>query len=507
MTLPRRPWLWADRARRFPLLRLLDEQVVVADGAIGTRIQQLGVAEDDWAGLDGCNEILCESRPDLVRGIHEEFCRAGAELIETNSFGGSSISLAEYGIGERSHDLCRRSAILAREVATGYATSAPGKQRFVAGSVGSTAKLPSLGHVSFAELRRSLAVQARGLLDGGVDAILIETVQDILQAKAAVLGARDAMAAAGCEVPILASVTVERTGTMLLGTEVAAALVVLEGLEVDVVGLNCGVGPDAMVEQVRWLGSSASRPVAVMPNAGLPRSVDGKAVYDMSPEELAGYLEGFVREHGVALVGGCCGTGPEHVRAIARRVAGLPVRPRPLPAPTQAASLYQAVAVDQDPRPLLVGERTNASGSKRFRELLAASDWDGVVEMARQQASEGAHVLDLSVAQVGRDETADVTEVLGRLVTQTSLPLVIDSTRPVVLAAALEKIGGRPLINSVNLEEGESKADRVCELARDHGAILLCMAIDEQGMARDTERKVAVAKRLHDIAVRRHGMS
>ncbi|HJZ87956.1 MAG TPA: methionine synthase [Polyangia bacterium] len=497
-------WNLRERCARFPLLALMRERVLCFDGAMGTMLQRANLTPDDFAGKDGCNELLCETRPDVVSGIHAQYFAAGADLCETNSFGSTPIVLAEYGIAERSYELSRRAAELARAVASDF--QAPDQPRFVSGSVGPTTKLVSLGHISFDEMRAAFATQIRGLIDGGIDLVHIETSQDLLQMKAAVIGARDAMRLAGREVPICAQVTIETTGTMLVGSELSAALPVLESLDVDVVGLNCATGPDLMQEHARYLGKTAARFVSVLPNAGLPRNVGGVATYDLSPEELARYLELFVREYGVTVVGGCCGTTPEHIRVLAARVGSLTPAPRPAAQPPHVASLYQAVPLDQDAGPLYVGERTNANGSKLFRELLLAENWEAMVEMAKEQIREGAHVLDVCAAYTGRDEVRDMTEILRRFATQVTLPVMIDTTQVDVLEASLKLLGGRPLINSVNLEDGEPKADRICELARQFGCALVALTIDEQGMAKTADRKIEVARRIYDIAVGRHGL-
>jgi 5-methyltetrahydrofolate--homocysteine methyltransferase len=480
------------------------ERVLVFDGAMGTMIQCAGLGPDDFAGLEGCNEMLNETRPDIISGIHGQYLAAGADIIETNTFGSTPIVLAEYDIEGRAYDLSRRAAALARQVASDF--SAPDQPRFVSGSVGPTTKLPSLGHIAYDELVAAFRTQLRGLIDGGIDLVHIETSQDLLQMKAAVQGAREAMRISGRELPISAQVTIETTGTMLVGSEIGAALAVLESLDVDIVGLNCATGPDLMAEHARFLGKTAARFVTVLPNAGLPRNEGGVATYDLKPDDLARSLAGFVREFGVTAVGGCCGTTPEHIRALSAQVGSLAPAQRPAAQPPHVASLYQAVALDQEAGPLIVGERTNANGSKLFRELLLAENWDGMVEMAKEQTQEGAHVLDVCTAYTGRDEVRDMRETLRRYATSVTLPIMIDSTQLDVLERSLKLLGGRPLINSVNLEDGEPKADRICELARQHGAALVALTIDEQGMAKTADRKIEVARRIHDIAVNRHGL-
>jgi len=501
----RRPrWDLDERCRRFPLLSALRERVLVEDGAMGTMIHAANLSIDDYAGKENCVELINETRPEVIGAIHAAYLQAGADLVETNTFGSMPMVLVEFGIADRAYDLSRKAAAIAVEAARSFSTA--DRPRWVAGSVGPTTKMVSLGQVSFAAQRDSYATQIHGLLDGGVDVIQIETQFDILNLKAAVLAAREAMRRAGREVPLIAQVTIETTGTMLVGTEIAAALPVLEALDVDVVGLNCATGPDLMQEHARLLGQTASRFVSVLPNAGLPRNVGGVATFDLKPDALAAYQEKFVKDYGVSLVGGCCGTTPEHIRVLAERMRGLRPRPRPTPQPTQVSSLYSAVSLGQDPPPLIVGERTNANGSKKFRELLLREDWEGMVEMGKEAAGEGAHVLDVCAAFVGRDEGRDMGELLKRFATQVPLPLMIDTTQLDVLERALELVGGRAIINSVNLEDGEEKADRICALAREHGACLVALTIDEEGMAKDAARKVAVARRIHDIAVGRHGL-
>jgi 5-methyltetrahydrofolate--homocysteine methyltransferase len=493
-----------ERRRTLPLLRAMQERVLVCDGAMGTMIQARNLTPDDYAGFDGCPEVLVRSRPDVIRDIHAAYFDAGADCVETDTFGGMPHVLAEFDLAHECYDLNRRAAELAREVARGFSTK--DRPRFVLGSVGPGTRLVSLGHMTFDDLLRSITAQVEGLVDGGVDGVLVETCQDILQVKCAVLAASRVARSRGVQVPLLVQVTVETTGTMLVGTDIAAALAVLEALPVDVVGLNCATGPDLMVEHVRHLGRHATRMVSVQPNAGLPQNVDGRAVYHLTPAELGKAHRRFAEEFGAALVGGCCGTTPAHIRAIADAVAGVTPAARPTSFTPQLASLYSACPLDQDSGPLLVGERTNANGSLKFRELLLADDWDGIAELAKEQAAEGAHVLDVCVAYVGRDEVRDMTEALKKIVPAVPIPIMIDTTQLDVLEAALKLIGGRPIINSINLEDGEEKFDRIASLAREYGAALVALTIDEVGMAKDAATKLAVAKRMRDLAVDRHGL-
>ena len=508
---PRPRWNLSQRAGQFPILAAMLDRVLICDGAMGTMIQRARLTIADYEGKEGCPEILCRMRPDVIADIHRQYFAAGADVVETNSFGSTPLVLAEYAIAEEAFDLSRRSAAIARAVADEFTKQNPRLPRFVAGSVGPTTKLVSLGHLPYDELFASYVTQIHGLLAGGIDIVQIETAQDILGVKCAVLAARRAMQLAGREVPIIAQVTIETTGTMLIGTEIAAALPALEALDIDVIGLNCATGPDLMHEHVRFLGENASRLVSVLPNAGLPRNENGVAKYDLTPESLADFHERFVRDYGVALIGGCCGTNPAHIAALSSRLRGpdgKTPRPavRPQPGPSQATSLYLSVNLRQDPPPLIIGERSNANGSKKFRELLLREDFDGLVEIGREQIAEGAHLIDVCVAYVGRDEVRDMQEVLRRYSTQINLPLVIDTTQLDVLEAALKMLGGRAIVNSVNLEDGEEKANRVCQLAREYGAGLIALTIDEEGMAKTAARKIEVARRLYDIVCGRWGI-
>jgi 5-methyltetrahydrofolate--homocysteine methyltransferase len=489
------------------LLDVLAHRVLVADGAMGTMLQSVPLSLDDFAGLEGCNEILNITRPDVVRTVHRGYLEAGADAVESNTFGANLANLAEYGIADRIAELAEAGATLAREVADEFST--PDRPRFVLGSVGPGTKLPTLGHISFAELRDAYVEQVRGLLAGGADAVLVETSQDLLQCKAAVIAARRAMVAQRRHVPVIAQVTLETTGTMLLGTEIGAALTALEPLGIDLIGLNCATGPAEMSEHLRQLAKHSRIPLSVMPNAGLPELGRGGAVYPLTPDELATALAGFVTEFGVRLVGGCCGTTREHIAAVAQAVPGLtPRRRRPRPEPG-VSSLYTAVPFRQDASVLMVGERTNANGSKAFREAMLAERFEDCVQTARAQTRDGAHLIDLCVDYVGRDGTADMAELAGRLATASTLPIMLDSTEPTVLRAGLERLGGRCTVNSVNFEDGDgpgSRYQRVMELVREHGAAVVALCIDEQGQARTAEWKVRVASRLIDDLTATWGM-
>ncbi|MEV6356345.1 methionine synthase [Streptomyces hydrogenans] len=493
------PSVSADsRSRAAALREALARRVVVADGAMGTMLQAQDPTLEDFQNLEGCNEILSLTRPDIVASVHREYFAAGVDCVETNTFGANHAALAEYDIAHRVLELSEAGARVAREVADEF-TAADGRQRWVLGSIGPGTKLPTLGHAPYTVLRDAYQQNAEGLLTGGADALIVETTQDLLQTKASVIGARKALDALGADVPLIVSVTVETTGTMLLGSEIGAALTALEPLGIDMIGLNCATGPAEMSEHLRYLARHSRIPLSVMPNAGLPVLTSDGAHYPLSPAELADAQETFVREYGLSLVGGCCGTTPEHLRQVVERVRDLTPTPRdPRPEPG-AASLYQTVPFRQDTSYLAIGERTNANGSKKFREAMLEGRWDDCVEMARDQIREGAHMLDLCVDYVGRDGVADMEELAGRFATASTLPIVLDSTEVEVIRAGLEKLGGRAVINSVNYEDGdgpESRFAKVTRLAQEHGAALIALTIDEEGQARTVEKKVEIAQRI-----------
>ena len=490
-------------------LEALNERVIVFDGAFGTFVQGLDLGPDDFGGpsLEGCNEMLCLTRPDVIRSMHEAFLAVGVDAIETASFGSFSTVLTEYEIPERAYELNVAAARLAREVASDF--EADGRSRFVAGSIGPGTKLPSLGHIGFGELHDSYVEQARGLLDGGSDLFLIETCMDLLQIKAAMQACRKAMKIVGRDVPIQVQVTMETTGRMLVGTEIGAALVALEAMRPDVIGINCATGPSEMQEHLRHLSQHATMPISVLPNAGLPSVVDGRTHYDLTPAELASFHRHHVEDLGITVVGGCCGTTPEHLRQVVEAVRNVtPAKRTPVLEPS-LTSLYSPVPIHQDNSFLIIGERTNTNGSKAFRDLMLAGDWDGCTKMGSDQVREGAHVIDVCVDYVGRNGAIDMDEIASRFASQVSVPLVLDSTEPEVMEAALRHNGGRAVLNSANLEDGEdagSRLDRVFTLARDFGCAVVCLLIDERGQARDVEWKMEVAHRLHDIATQRYGL-
>ena len=495
---------------RQPFLDAANERVIVFDGAFGTFVQELDLTADDFGGvtLEGCNEMLCLTRPDVIASMHEAFFDAGVDVVETASFGSFSTVLAEYDIADRAHELNVAAARIARDVADGFERG-DGRPRYVAGSIGPGTKLPSLGHITFAALRDAYAEQARGLLAGGVDLFLVETCYDLLQVKAAMAGCRSAMRAEGRAVPMQVQVTIETTGRMLVGTEIGAALTSILSMKPDVIGINCATGPAEMQEHLRYLSQYCPVPVSVLPNAGLPSVVDGRTHYDLTPEDLARFHRHHIADLGITVVGGCCGTTPAHMRAVVEAVRGVePARRSPTYEPS-VSSIYSPVTLHQDKSFLIIGERTNANGSKAFRDAMLNADWDTCTKMAADQVREGAHVLDVCVDYVGRDGVADMDEIAKRFATAATAPLVLDSTEPQVMEAGLQRLGGRAILNSANLEDGElpgSRLDRVFSLAREYGAAVICLLIDERGQARDVEWKMEIAHRIHDIASERYGL-
>jgi len=495
------------------ILEVLADRVLLCDGGMGALVQAMNLSVDgDFQGHENCTDILCLSRPDVVREIHTRYFEAGADMVETNSFGGSPLTLAEFGIPELAYEINKRAGEIAREAAEQF--KGDGRQRFVVGSVGPGTKLPSLGHIGYDALEAALKIQSDGLIAGGVDAILIETCQDPLQIKAAVNAAKIARAAAGTDTPIFVQVTIETTGTLLVGADIAAAATVIESLGVPLMGLNCATGPQEMSEHLRWLSANWPGLISVQPNAGLPELVEGKTSYPLLPDTLAVWQERFLLEEKVNLLGGCCGTTPDHIRAVdamLRKHAGGAARPAAVKREVywvpSVASLYSSVPLRQENAFLSIGERCNANGSKKFREAQDREDWDTTVAMAREQVKEGSHTLDICTAFVGRDEIKDMTAVVSRMAGSVNAPLVIDSTELPVIEAALKLYGGKAIINSINFENGEEPAVRRMELARKFGAAVIALTIDEVGMAKDVEGKVAMAHRLYDFAVKQHGLA
>jgi 5-methyltetrahydrofolate--homocysteine methyltransferase len=475
----------------------LAQRVVVADGAMGTMLQAANPTLEDFQNHEGCNEILNISRPDIVRSVHNEYLAAGVDAIETNTFGANWSNLADYGIEDRIYELAFAGGKIAREAADSFSTQ--DKPRFVLGSLGPGTKLPSLGHTTYENLKYAYYTAAKGLSDSGCDALLVETSQDLLQVKAAVNGCRQAITESDRDIVLIAQVTVETTGTMLLGSEIGAALNTLEPMGIDLIGLNCATGPTEMSEHLRYLSKNAKIAISVMPNAGLPVLGSNGASYPLGPKELASALEGFVDDYGISLVGGCCGTTPAHLAAVVQQVSGKKVDARAPQLDPGASSLYQYVPFRQDKTYLAIGERTNANGSRAFRDALLAEDWEKCVEIARDQIRDGAHMLDLSVDYVGRDGAADMSQLASRFATASTLPIVLDSTEPGVIKAGLEHLGGRCVINSVNYEDGDGPTSRfakIMPLVKEHGASVVALTIDEEGQARDAEWKLRVARRL-----------
>ncbi len=490
-----------------PYLDKVMHGVTIFDGAMGTNLQLFNLGADDFGGphLEGCNENLTITRKDVVASVHASFLEVGCDVIETNTFGALAPVLSEYGLGEKAFELNKAAAMLAREVASSFS-----QQRFVAGSMGPGTKMPSLGQISFSDLRDAYETQARGLLVGGVDLLVIETVYDLLSAKAAVVGARRAMNLEGRIVPLQVQITVETNGRMLPGTETPSALTSLVALKPDLIGLNCATGPTEMSEHLRYLSQECAVPISCLPNAGLPSVVDGAMHYDLTPDGLADAHARFISEFGVRVVGGCCGTTPDHLRAVVQRCRNLEVPERTPVHNPAVSSLYTSVELHQDTSLLAIGERTNANGSRRFREAMLATDWDTCVTMAREQVADGAHLIDICVDYTGENGVANMNELALRLATASSLPLMIDSTEPDVIEAALMHLGGRSILNSVNLEDGDApgtRLDRFLSLSREYGAAVVATCIDQRGQARTPEWKLDAAKQIFEIATARYGLA
>src|SRR5215212_5070741 len=483
------------------------ERVVIFDGSMGATLEQFDLSlERDYKLPGRAHEALVLNRPDVIRDLHESMVQVGADVVETDTFQASRIKLGEWGLGDQGYEINRRAAEIAR--------AAIGEQRFVAGSIGPTGHLPAsddptLGRISFRELVAVFAEQAKGLVEGGADLLIIETAQDILEVKAAVFGAREAFAVAGRAVPLQTSVSLlPNGGKMLLGTDISAALATLEALHVDVIGLNCSTGPEDMRDAVRFLGEFCPVPVQCIPNAGIPhQGPDGETIFPEGPDSLSETLGEFVERYGVTIVGGCCGTTTEHIAAIVERVGGRAPGERPAPRPPHVASMMSATPLAQDPAPTLVGERVNSQGSRKAKELLLADDYDGLVQIAEDQVEGGAHVLDLCVALTERQDEAEQMRLVAKKVSLTQpAPIQVDSTEPDVIATALDQIPGRAIVNSVNLEAGREKMDRVVPIALKHGAALIALTIDEVGMGKTRERKLEIAQRIHDICCNEHGL-
>src|SRR5450432_538771 len=486
-------------------LKTLRERVIVYDGAMGTSVQVRQPSVEDFWGNEGCNEILVLSRPDLIRDIHASFLRVGCDVVETDTFGATRTVLAEYGLQDRTAEINIAAARLAKDVANQFAT--PERPRFVAGSMGPTTKLPSLGHIGFDAMAAAFEEQALALIEGGVDILLIETCQDLLQAKAALAGVFDAMKKAGKQLPVQMQITLEATGTMLLGTEIGAAHAALEPYDIDILGLNCATGPVEMNDAVRYLGLNSTKDVSVLPNAGLPQNEDGHAVYKLTPKELADYHRHFVVDYGVRIVGGCCGTTPEHLKAVVDAVSGIEPAKRDVKPTAAASSAYTSVPLDLEPKPLIVAEEMNTTTRvEHFKNLVRGKKYDDILALAKKLVNEGSHMLDLCCAIVGEDEKEYITSILERIATRVPAPILVDSTEADVVEEALKRIPGKAIINSINLEDGEKRTSKVLPMAKRYGAAVIALTIDEDGMALTAEKKTAIAKRIYDLATKKYGI-
>jgi 5-methyltetrahydrofolate--homocysteine methyltransferase len=486
-------------------LQTVKEHVVIYDGAMGTNIQKRNPTLDDYWGKENCSEVLVLSRPDIIREIHADFFTVGCDVVETNTFGGTNLVLGEFDLRDKVREINLKAAQLAREVAQQFSTK--DKPRFVAGSMGPTTKLPSLGHIGWDAMVASYEEQAAALIEGGVDVLLIETCQDLLQAKIATVGVLEAMRKAGKRLPVTVQVTLQESGTMLLGTEIGAALTALEPYDVDIIGLNCATGPAEMNEAVRYLSLNSTKLISVLPNAGLPQNVGGHAVYKLAPKDLADYHKHFVKDYGVRIVGGCCGTSPEHLKAVVDAVSGVEPAVRDVKPISAASSAYTSVPLDLEPKPLIVAEEMNTTTRvDHFRKLVQAKKYDDILRLAKKLANEGSHLLDLCCAIVGEDEKGYISAILEKIATRVPAPILIDSTEADVVEEALKRIPGKAIINSINLEDGEKRTSKVLPMAKRYGAGVIALTIDEEGMALTADKKVAIAHRIFDLATQKYGI-
>src|SRR4051812_6992521 len=487
-------------------LKTVRERVVIYDGAMGTCIQQYSPTLDDFWGKENCSEVLNLSRPEMIREIHAGYLQVGADIVETNTFGGSRLVLTEFGLQDRLEEINRAGVQLAKEVAASFSKN--GKPRFVAGSVGPTTKLPSLGHITFDDMVASYVEQAVVLLEAGVDVLLVETSQDLLQAKCAAVAMLDAMKKVGRRVPLQVQVTLQdENGTMLLGTDIGAALTALEVYDLDIFGLNCATGPKEMNDSVRYLGLNSPKEISILPNAGLPENVGGVPHYRLTPQELADYHKHFIVDYGVRVVGGCCGTNPAHIKAVAETCANLTPAKREVKVAGSASSAFTMVPLDLDPKPLVVAEEMNTTTRKvEFRDLVKSGNYDEILAMAKRLVNEGSHMLDVCCAIVGEDEDAYMDAVMEKVATRVPAPVMVDSTEANVIETALKRIPGKAIINSINLEDGEKRTSKVLPMAKRYGAAVIALTIDEEGMALTADRKVAVAKRIFELATDRYGI-
>src|ERR1700751_2520959 len=486
-------------------LQTVKQRVVVYDGAMGTNIHSRNPTLDDYWGKENCSEVLVLSRPDIIREIHADFCRVGCDVVETNTFGGSSIVVGEFALSECVHEINVKAAQLAREGEQQFSTK--DRPRFVAASLGPTTKLPSLGHIGFDAMVAAYEEQAAALIEGGVDILLVETAQDLLQAKIGVIGVLEAMRKSGKRLPVTVQVTLQESGTMLLGTEIGAALTALEPFDVDAIGLNCATGPKEMNDAVRYLALNSTKQVSVLPNAGLPQNVGGHAVYKLSPQELADYHKHFVQDYGVRIVGGCCGTTPEHLKAVVDAVSTVEPAKREVKRVGSASSAYTSVPLDLEPKPLIVAEEMNTTTRvDHFRKLVQGKKYDEILALAKKLVNDGSHMLDLCCAIVGEDEKGYITSILEKIATRVPAPILVDSTEADVVEEALKRIPGKAIINSINLEDGEKRTAKVLPMAKRYGAAVIALTIDEDGMALTADKKVAIAKRIYELATKKYGI-
>ena len=496
------------------LKELIKEQYLIIDGATGTELQKKDIKKESWIingnNVEGCNEILNITAPYIMKEIHIDYLNTNANITKTNSFGAIPWVLSEYDIADKSYELAKSAALIANEAREEYLKNPNSKgdlnrDIFIAGSLGPGVKLPSLGQISFDEMYNGYTEAAIGLIDGGVDIILLETAQDVLQLKAAILAVNDTAKKLNKEIPIMVSVTIEKEGTMLLGTDIETAYTILSNLDIFSIGMNCGTGPDMAMRHIKRLSEISCMPISIHSNAGLPENRDGKAYYSMTPEEFADINSEFFSLNGLSFIGGCCGTTPLHIDALAKKVKGIKPKKTALEKPRPyIASLFNTVSIKQEPAPLMIGERSNATGSKIFRELMIAGDMDGMLDIGIKQVKAGSHAIDVNAAWAGRDEVEDITKIISSYVKQISLPLVIDAIKPNVIEAALKVYGGKPIINSANMEQGEEKFDAICSLAKKYGASIMLLTIDEKSMAFTCEDKLKMAERMYERAVNVH---
>src|SRR5438132_1759548 len=486
-------------------LQTVRERVAIYDGAMGTNIQKRNPTLDDYWGKENCSEVLVLSRPDIIRDIHADFFRVGCDIVETNTFGGTGLVLGEFDLRDKVREINLKAAQLAKEVAQQFSTK--DKPRFVAGSMGPTTKLPSLGHIGWDAMEASYEEQASALIEGGVDVLLIETCQDLLQAKIATVAVLEAVRKAGECLPVQVQVTLQESGTMLLGTEIGAALTALEPYDIDIIGLNCATGPAEMNDAVRYLGANSTKDISVLPNAGLPQNEGGHAVYKLTPEELAQYHKRFVQDYGVRIVGGCCGTTPEHLKAVVDAVSGIEPAAREVKPVAAASSAYTSVPLDLDPKPLIVAEGMNTTTRvEHFKNLVRGKKYDDILALAKKLVNDGSKMLDLFCAIVGEDEKDYITSILEKVATRVPAPILVDSTEADVVEEALKRIPGKAIINSINLEDGEKRTSKVLPMAKRYGAAVIALTIDEDGMALTADKKVAIAKRIYNLATEKYGI-